>query len=185
MTVLHAVTLAGGPPGSGADAWRVFDIRRERVRLRQSELALGQLYARNAVLEAEVARREPSPSDALLDLVGRARASEMLAEAQALRSLQRESISVEDAGQAEVAAALEREAAALRQALAEVEATAAERAERLESLTRLHDRGLASNERHYSAGDPLVYARECWNDSGCHWLRLSWRLQKCNAIAGN
>ncbi len=168
MTILHAVTLAGGLPGSGADAWRVFDIGRERERLRQSEITLGRLYAKNAILEAEVTAREPVAPDTLLTLVGRSQANELLAEAQALRSLQRKSISIEDAGQAEVVAALEREAEALREALAEAEVTAAERAERLESLSQLQDRGLASNERHNNAGDSLVYARERWNE-----LRMS------------
>jgi polysaccharide biosynthesis/export protein ExoF len=164
MTVLHALTLAGGLPGTGADLWRRFDLGRERERLRQIELTLARLEAKSAVLEAEAADREPNPPASLVAVVGQGRSTELLQEALALRTLERQRVSAKDEAHKLAIDALEAEFAIIKDALVEAENTIAIRAGRVNKMTDLHDKGLANSVSYNISGDALTNARENWHE---------------------
>jgi protein involved in polysaccharide export with SLBB domain len=165
MTVLHALTLAGGLPGTGADAWRRFDLARERGRLRQTELTLARLDAKSAVLEAEAADRQPNPRASLVAMVGQDRSTELLQEALALRTLERQRASAEDEAHKFVIDKLEAELAVMKEALVEAEKTIALRVKRVDTVADLHDEGLANEATYNMAGDALIDARKNWHET--------------------
>ena len=164
MTVLHALTLAGGLPGTGGDVWRRFDLGRERERLRQTELTLARLDARSAVLEAEAAGREPNPPPSLLALVGQSQSRKLLQESLGLRTLERQRAKAEDEAHRLVIDKLEAELAVMKEALVEAEKTIALRVKRVDMIADLHSKGLANETTYNSVGDALVDARKNWHE---------------------
>lgn len=164
MTVLHAITLAGGLPGTGADVWRRLDLAREQERLRQTELTLARLEAKSAVLEAEAADREPIPPPALVAMVGQNRAKDLVQKALALRTLERQRATAEDEAHMLVIDKLKAELAVTTEALKEAESTIALRVKRVDSVADLHSKGLANEASYNLAGDALVDARRNWHE---------------------
>jgi protein involved in polysaccharide export with SLBB domain len=164
MTVLHALTLAGGLPGTGADVWRRFDLGRERERLLQTELMLARLDAKSAVLEAEAADRAPNPPASLVAMVGQDRSRALLQEALALRTLERQRAGAQDEAYTLVIDTLEAEFAVLKESLVEAENTMALRVERVEAVASLQSRGLANETTYNIARDALIEARKHWHD---------------------
>lgn len=165
MTVLHAVTLAGGLPGTGADMWRRFDVGRERERLQQTELTLARLHAKSAVLEAEAANREPNPPASLVAMLGQGRAAEFLQEARALRAVERQRSSAQDGSYKLVIDTLKAEFGVMKEALAEAENTMALRVKRVDTVTDLHKKGLANDATYNIASDALIEARRHWHET--------------------
>ncbi len=164
MTVLHAITLAGGLPGSAGDAWRRLDLAREQERLRQTELTLARLEAKSAVLEAEAASREATPSPTLVALVGQERAADLVQKAVAMRKLERERARAEDEAHRLIIEKLEAELAVMKEALTEAENTMVLRVKRVDAAADRHDKGLANEATYNMASDALVEARRNWHE---------------------
>jgi protein involved in polysaccharide export with SLBB domain len=165
MTVLHALTLAGGLPGTGADVWRRFDLGRERERLQQTELMLARLEGKKAVVEAEAADRHLGPPASLIAMVGQERAEELLKEALALRTLERQRAAAQDEAYKFVIETLEAEFAVVKEALVEAENTIALRLKRVETMASLQNRGFANEITYNNAADALVEARRHWHET--------------------
>ncbi len=164
MTALHAITLAGGLPGTGADVWRRFDLAREKERLRQTELTMARLEAKSVVLEAEAGNRQPIPTPALVGMVGQGQANELVQKALALRTLERQRVTAEDEAHKTLIEKLEAELAVMKEAVVESENTVALRVKRVEAAASLHGKGLASEASYNIASDSLVEARSNWHE---------------------
>jgi protein involved in polysaccharide export with SLBB domain len=80
MTVLHAVTLAGGfPRQDAADPWQKMERVRETTKRYSTLESLSELLTRQIVLKAERDHTEPVPPRQLVDLVGPTNAAAMIA----------------------------------------------------------------------------------------------------------
>lgn len=81
MTVLHAIALAGGiKSGMGDDEpWQRMEAIRERINHNAAKQDIAELYAQRAVLEAERDHVAPKAPDALVTLLGAAKANAMIA----------------------------------------------------------------------------------------------------------
>jgi protein involved in polysaccharide export with SLBB domain len=80
MTVLHAVTLAGGfPRQDTTEPWQKIERVRETTKRYSNLEQLSELLAREAVLTAERDHTQPVPPKQLVDIVGQNRAAAMIA----------------------------------------------------------------------------------------------------------
>jgi protein involved in polysaccharide export with SLBB domain len=168
MTVLHAITLARGPVGGRADAWRRFDVARERERTRKSEERLARLHAKYAVLDAEL-RGQPAQvairSRALVALVGLESAQGLVSEAARLREFESSKVRTELDAYQQVLSALEKELAALREGLQEADKALINRSQRAATVTNLRSRGVATDLTVNLAENDLTTAQERWNET--------------------
>jgi len=181
MTVLHALTLAGGLPGDDdALLWQRVDLSRERERLEQANLALGRLYAESAVLEAESHDHPASPTPALVALVGTERADELVDEAAALRATKRARAHAEAEALVAVIAALEQERAVLGEALAAAEAAVEIRAGRVDFMENVRDRGLTNFNNFNSVTDGLITAEQRWHETRLALARVERELAQAH-----
>jgi len=79
MTVLHAITLAGGFPRADAnEPWQKLEKVREQTKRYGTLEALSELLTRQAVLKSELDRGNPTPPLQLIELVGPTKAAAMI-----------------------------------------------------------------------------------------------------------
>jgi protein involved in polysaccharide export with SLBB domain len=79
MTVLHAVTLAGGfPRKDAAEPWQKMERVRETTKRYGTLESISELLTRQAVLKAERDHTNPVPPPQLIDLVGPPKAAAMI-----------------------------------------------------------------------------------------------------------
>jgi len=181
MTVLHALTLAGGLPGEDeALLWQRVDLSRERERLEQANLALGRLYAESAVLEAESDDVAPSAPPALTALVGSERAHDLLDEAAVLRATERARADAEAEALGAVIAALEKERAVLGEALAAAEEAIEIRSGRVDFMENVRERGLTNFNNFNSVTDDLISAEQYWNETRLALARVERELAQAH-----
>jgi protein involved in polysaccharide export with SLBB domain len=80
MTVLHAITLAGGfPREDSAEPWQKMEKVRQTTKRYSTLESISELLARQAVLKAERDHSEPVAPSQLIDLVGPTKAMGMVA----------------------------------------------------------------------------------------------------------
>ena len=79
MTVLHAITLAGGFPREDAnEPWQKLEKIREQTKRYDTLESLSELLTRQAVLKSERDRGNPTPPPQLIELVGPTKAAAMI-----------------------------------------------------------------------------------------------------------
>jgi len=79
MTVLHAITLAGGfPREDGNEPWQKLEKIREQTKRYGTLESISELLTRQAVLKSERDRGNPTPPPQLVELVGPAKAAAMM-----------------------------------------------------------------------------------------------------------
>jgi len=80
MTVLHAITLAGGfPRQDAAEPWQRMERVRETARRYGTLESISELLTRQTVLKAERDHTNPVPPRQLIELVGQTKAAAMIA----------------------------------------------------------------------------------------------------------
>jgi protein involved in polysaccharide export with SLBB domain len=79
MTVLHALTLAGGFPKKDVEPWQEMEQVRETAKRYGTLESLAELLTRQAVLRAERDRTTPTTPQRLVELVGPTKAAAMIA----------------------------------------------------------------------------------------------------------
>ena len=79
MTVLHALTLAGGFPKKDVEPWQEMEQVRETAKRYGTLESLAELLTRQAVLRAERDRTTPTTPQPLVELVGPTKAAAMIA----------------------------------------------------------------------------------------------------------
>jgi len=79
MTVLHALTLAGGFPREDTQPWQKMEKVRETVKRYGTLESLSELLTRQAVLKAERDHSVPTTPQQLIELVGPTKAAVMIA----------------------------------------------------------------------------------------------------------
>jgi exopolysaccharide production protein ExoF len=164
MTILHALTLAGGVEGAATEHWRLLDVTRERERMRKSAERLKKLLVRTEVLISEREGKAPVPSNQLMDLAGRSGAQELVAAEERLRFLERGKRKGQEAAFNTALVAMRNELTIQREKMLQIEAGMKEKAERVEMVVALRTRGATTDVSFHAARSELNEARERWHE---------------------
>ena len=155
MTVMHAIALAEGLDGAGADFSRAAESIRERERLDRAVKHLHALLARQAVLVAERDGRPPV-APRLVTLAGQSMAQELMAKVAAERKLAIAARETQSSALDATITAAQSELEILRVRLTHVEASIKNRTERLDTLDSMRSRGTSSDFGLYQARGELA-----------------------------
>ncbi len=165
MTVLHAITLAGGTEGANTDLWKLLDIGRERERMRKSAERHKQLLARIGVLKAEREGKIAAPPDQLVQRVGRPSAEELVKGEERVRVLERRNLSEQQKAIDALILVTRSELKILQEKMAQVELRIREKAERATSLLTARAHGTVTDTTFYLAQSAVSDARERWHET--------------------
>lgn len=173
MTVLHALALSGGGTGiAGADRWRQLDLAREQERSSQSRNRLVRLLARLSVLQQEEPAGRDNALRQLSRMTGRGTAEALVSEARAIRAMEREKLDMQTRSGAAVVAALENEAAVLRESLAGAEAVIKDKSERMEFMRQLRERGTTTDQNVHVVRDEYARSQTAWHELRASMARV-------------
>jgi polysaccharide biosynthesis/export protein ExoF len=164
MTVIHALTLAGGEAAS-SDQWKLLDATRERERLSKSTERLKRLQAKVEVLRSERDGRAPAVSNQLNELVGRAGAQELMTAESRLRTLERERRGLQLLALEKTAAQSRAELVILRERLQNLENGMREKAERMQEIVALRGRGVTTDTNFHMTRTELTESRNRWHEA--------------------
>lgn len=166
MTVIHALTLAGGDnPAASGDQWKLLDAARERERLDKSNERLKRMQAKTEVLEAERDGRSPANPNPLIALAGTNGASAIVTAESRVRILERERRTIQLLELEKTAIQTKAELVILRDKLQNLEAGVREKAERLQEIVALRTRGTTTDVTFHMARTELTEARTRWHEA--------------------
>ena len=183
MTVMHALALAGASDRAGADEWRQLDLTRERERLRQSESRLGGILARTIALSRSTGRDDQGLMQQLEALAGNPVADRLAKDAIAVRKLELAVLASQAETRTAILASLADERTIMEQSIADAEAAMLDRAERVDLLLQLRQRGATTDQNVHVARTDLANARSVWNDLRASMARLERSVAEVKAEA--
>lgn len=172
MTVMHALALAGASDRVGADEWRQLDLTRERERLRQSESRLKGILARTIALSRSSGRDDLELMQQLEALAGSLGANRLSADAIAVRQLEMAALASQSETYVAILASLVDEHTIMKQSIQDAEAAMLDRAERVELLMQLRQRGATTDQNVHVGRTDHAKARSVWNELRASMARL-------------
>lgn len=134
MTVLHALTIAGGQREMDTQTWQRLDLSRERERLARAQMRLVTLVATGDVLEAVQHDRRVEPSPRLVSLTSSGQAGRLISEIEETERLTLARRVNDEASYDRAVAAAEVEIATLQRSLGEIERSLGARRQRVSTL---------------------------------------------------
>jgi protein involved in polysaccharide export with SLBB domain len=162
MTVLHALALAGGIKTAFGDdePWQRMEQIRERINHASARQGMAELLAQRTVLEAERDQIPPRLPDALVTLVGEARANAMVASEQDRRRAIVQARQQQEQGIDAQLQAVRQQAASLQSTNMQMYDEAVRLAERrVNAMTRFQNAGTINNVQLQAAQGELLNAK--------------------------
>ena len=167
MLVLHAVALSGaGTNRNGDERWRQFEYSNATEALEKSKERMKSLLARMSVLMASRDSRPPTPLTTLIDLVGEAKAKQLVMEASRLKKTEQRKLEAEEATADSVVGVLEHQRAILKERMAQADEAVKESSRRVTTLLEAIKGGYITNAS-------VDLARNYLSQTLMHWHNVS------------